>query len=342
MLRVLHIGAKNFPPAHGGTERVVYNIVTSIDEIDFYILVEWEQIENERIKILPKNLNYFKKILFIFKYVKENKIDILHFHNEKYIPMAIMFSVYLYNVILTVHGVHFRSPKFSLINRLLFWIVDIMGYLFLPKMIFCSEYDQKEFSKFLFFRKSYFINNGTEMCDCEQNDIDIIYNDTYIYLGRITPAKNIHNLIDSANANKLKVHIYGNLDNECQAYCNEALKKIKESQYVEYMGVVKHEDVFKTIKKYKAFIYITIMEGLPLSVLEAASCGVHLILSDIPQHRYLNLPSVTYVGINKSILPQINDIPNGLKNREHIAKNFSIEKMGRQYLNIYNSLKKND
>ncbi len=30
-MKVLQVGSKNYPPAHGGTERVVYNIVNSID-----------------------------------------------------------------------------------------------------------------------------------------------------------------------------------------------------------------------------------------------------------------------------------------------------------------------
>jgi len=340
MLKVLHIGAKNYPPAHGGTERVVYNIVNSIKVVDFYLLVEWDQNETNRVFVLPKKLNYFSKMIYIMNFVKKHNIEIIHFHNEKYIPMAIYQSIFFKKIVLTVHGVHFRSPKFGLITRIVFWIVDVFGYFFLPRMIFCSECDQKEFSNFFFFRKSYFINNGADLCETEQTSSDIEFHDTFVYLGRITPAKNIHKLIDTATLKKIKVHIYGNLDNECEKYCKIALQKIANSKFVEYKGIVPYNEVFTTLKKYKGFIYITIMEGLPLAVLEAASCGLHLILSNIPHHRYLNLPSVTYVDAKNPQIPCIQDIVSGTLNREFVTKNFSNIKMGNEYLKIYNSFNK--
>jgi hypothetical protein len=37
-------------------------------------------------------------------------------------------------------------------------------------------------------------------------------------------------------------------------------------------------------------------------------------------------------------IPQPGDIPSGTINREYISSNFSNEKMGKNYKNIYNSL----
>lgn len=339
MLKVLHVGAKNYPPRHGGTERVVYNIVQSIENIDFYILVEWKQSETERVFILP-NGNYISKMFHIYKFVKEKEIDVIHFHNEKYIPMALLLCVFFQKIVLTVHGLHFRSPKFSLLNRITFWTVDVLGTVFLPRMIQCSEHDQKTFSKYIPFRKTYFINNGTNISKTAQRPSDLKYHDTYIYLGRITPAKNIITLIDAADARGVKVHIYGILDEGCPDYCRLVLSKISSSTYVEYKGVVPFDQVFETMKQYKAFLYITIMEGLPLAVLEAASCGMFLVLSDIPHHTYLNLPRVKYVDVKKPILPIPEEIPLGTSNRDHVIANFSNKKMGEEYLKIYKSFKK--
>ncbi len=337
MLKVLHVGAKNFPPAHGGTERVVHNIVNAIKTVDFYILVEWEQKETDRIFILPKKLNYFSKMSYIRRFSKINGIDIIHFHNEKYIPMAILLSIVVRKIVLTVHGVHFRSPKFNFFYRLTFWFVDVLGTIFLPRMIYCSEYDQKAFAKYIFFRKTYFINNGTNISPSIQKEGDIEYLDTYIYLGRITPAKNVVTLVEAASKRKIKVHVYGVLDKECPEYCNLVLSKIEESKYVEYKGAVEYNKVFETMKKYKAFLYITIMEGLPLALLEAASCGMFLIVSKIPHHTYLKLPNVKYVDVHDPQIPYPFELGSGKDNREYVLANFSNQKMGREYLAIYNS-----
>jgi len=339
MLKVLQIGAKNFPPSHGGTERVVYNIVQSITNVDFYLLVEWEQQETEKIKVLPNKLNYFQRMVFIYHYAKNNSMDIIHFHNEKYIPMAILLSVFFRRIVLTVHGVHFRSPRYNLFIKSGFWFVDMLGSIFLPRMVHCTECDQKEFSKYIFFRKTYYINNGTTICDKAQTLDDIIFPDTYVYLGRITPAKNLLNVVSAAERRKIKVHIFGKFDEERPDYCKSFIAAVDKAKYVSYKGEVPFDKVFSTMKKYKAFLYITIMEGLPLSVLEAASCGMSLLLSDIPQHKYLNLPDVNYLDVNDPNIPYPEKIVPGLENRAYIMKNFSVEKMGEEYYKIYTSFK---
>ena len=340
MIKVLHVGAKNYPPAHGGTERVVYNIVNSIQSVDFYLLVEWDQVQTDRIFVLPNNLNYASKTKFILNFARRHHIDIIHFHNEKYIPMAIYFSVVFKKVVLTVHGVHFRSPKFSWFHRAVFFIVDTLGTIVLPRMVHCSEYDQKEFAKYIPFRKTYFVNNGTNISPSPQTPVDILYKDTYVYVGRITPAKNVLKLIDSADAKGIKVHIYGMLDKQCPDYCNQVLSRIEQSKYIEYKGVAPYNQLFEIMKKYAAFLYITIMEGLPLAVLEAASCGMYLILSDIPQYNFFNITSVTYVKVYDLLIPYPSEISKGAINRDYIINNFSNEHMGREYLKVYESLLK--
>ncbi|TFF38794.1 glycosyltransferase family 4 protein [Mucilaginibacter psychrotolerans] len=338
MLKVLHVGAKNYPPAHGGTERVVYNIVKSIDKVDFYILVEWDQEQTDRIFILPKNLGYLGKMKYISAFAKQHGIDIIHFHNEKYIPMALWLSITFKKIVLTIHGVHFRSPKFSMLSRVVFWCVDVIGTIFLPRQVYCSEYDEKAFAKYIFFRKTYFINNGTNISETAQTKDDILYDDTYIYLGRVTPAKNVVRLVEAATERNIKLHIYGVLDKQTPEYCDLVLSKINESNCVEYKGVVQYDQVFETMKQYKAFLYITIMEGLPLAVLEAASCGMYLILSNIPHHTFLKMPKVTYVDVKDPQIPYPNEITSGLENRQHVFDHFSNKQMGDEYLKIYNSL----
>lgn len=339
-MKVLQIGAKNYPPAHGGTETVVHNLVQSLsDQIEFDLLVEWEQELVDNVEVIPKNLNYFKKMLYFLEYARKNNVDIIHFHNEKYIPMAILLSAIFRKIVLTVHGVHFRSPKWNYFVRGLFWVVDVLGSIFITRLVHCSEYDQRAFKKLIFFRKTYYVNNGTKISDTAQVKEDLIHKDTYIFLGRITPAKNVLKLVESAEKQMIKVDIYGRLDQECPEYCSEFMRLVKQSKFVNYKGVINHDKVFSKIKEYKAFLYITIMEGLPLAVLEAASCGLPLILSNIPHHTYLNLPKVWYVDFKNPILPKPNELENGIQNRKYVIDNFTIKKMGTDYKRIYESIK---
>ena len=338
-MKVLQVGAKNYPPAHGGTERVVYNIVNSIDDIDFFLMVEWEQLQSEKINVIPQSLGYFGRMKYILKYVRQNGIDVIHFHNEKYIPMAILLTFVFPKIVLTIHGVHWRSPQFSWFLRVAFWLIDVLGTIFLPRMVQCNEHEAKVFGKYIFFRKTWFVNNGTPVADAIQTEGDIVYKDKYVFLGRITPVKNVLALIEAANKRKIKVDIYGKLDNERKMYCDKVLAAISKSEYVEYKGEVPYNQVLDTIKKYKAFLNVSITEGLPLSVLEAASCGMHLILSDIPYHTFLKFPAVTYVDVKKPEIPYPDQIKPGTENRQYVIDHFSIENMGREYNKIYNSFR---
>ena len=173
----------------------------------------------------------------------------------------------------------------------------------------------------------------------KRTENDIVYKDKYVYLGRITPAKNLLVLVEAADKKEIKVDIYGKLDDECQEYCDKVLTAISKSKYVEYKGQVPHNQVFDTIKKYRAFLYVTIMEGLPLSVLEAASCGMYLILSNIPHHTFLKLPVVTYVDVKNPEIPYPDQIKQGTENRQYVIDHFSIENMSREYNKIYNSFR---
>jgi len=338
-MKVLQVGAKNYPPAHGGTERVVYNIVNSIEDVDFHLLVEWEQEESEKIKVIPKKLGYLGRMKYILRHAKQNGIDVIHFHNEKYIPMAILLCFVFRKIVLTIHGVHWRSPQFSPILRLAFWMIDVMGTIFLPRMVQCNEHEAKVFGKYIFFRKTWFVNNGAPVADSIQTEGDILYKDRYVFLGRITPVKNVLSIIEAADKRKIKVDIYGKIDDVRKKYCDQVLAAAAKSEYAEYKGEVPYDQVLDTIKKYKAFLNVSITEGLPLSVLEAASCGLPLILSNIPYHTSLKFPSVSYVNVKNPEIPHPDQIKSGAENRQHVIDHFSIENMGREYSKIYHSFK---
>jgi len=56
-MRILHVGAKNFPPNHGGTERLVYDLVTGMPEIESHVFVEWgHNHDYPRVMKLPKGI----------------------------------------------------------------------------------------------------------------------------------------------------------------------------------------------------------------------------------------------------------------------------------------------
>lgn len=335
-MKVLHVGPKNYPPAHGGTERVVFDIVSCLEgQVETYILVDFEQEETHSIKVTPNG--YMNKLRFIYHFVKDNDIDVVHFHNETFIPLALLYSFVNRRILLTIHGCHFTNPKYNYFQRFSILVFDVLGAIFLPRLVFCSKVDKIKFSKWVPFRKIYFVANGVNPIN-KNIETSNKQDETYVYLGRISPEKNLIRLIDVAEQSKRMVHIYGAFDDRKEEFNQKVKNVLNKSSYVKWMGSVPYSDVLDVLSQYKTFIYPSLSEGLPLSVLEAASCGLNLILSDIPQHKILNFPIVKYINPLSFELNQKFIGNEGHKNKEFVLQNYSTKQMANNYFKIYKSL----
>ena len=74
--KVAHVGPKNYPPSHGGVEKMVYDVIENMPDVTSSVLVEWDQPELPNVKVLPRGI--YKQLKYIKKYVRASKIDIIH------------------------------------------------------------------------------------------------------------------------------------------------------------------------------------------------------------------------------------------------------------------------
>jgi len=108
-----------------------------------------------------------------------------------------------------------------------------------------------------------------------------------LYVGRITEVKQpfltlkFFKLLNSINRNISLVMIgKGNL-------LMKLKKKVKSQQNIHVLGYVPHKKLPTFMNAADAFISLSCYEGLPLTVLEAITYGLPLILSNIPSHEWL-------------------------------------------------------
>lgn len=111
----------------------------------------------------------------------------------------------------------------------------------------------------------------------------------YLYVGRVEePQKNIEKLLELF---EWKAQL---------GYKCLVIGKVEDIRYQEMLrnssvGYKEFtEDIFIYLKRAKVFVSLSRYEGSPNTVVEAAFCGCSLVLSDIPEHRWLNLPKVSY------------------------------------------------
>lgn len=327
-MNILHVGPKTFPPAHGGVEKIVFDIVNGVHDFQSYIFVEWPQAETDYVKVLPKGI--YRQFVYICKFMKENKISTAHFHKEAFIPHALISSLYGVKTIITLHGVAWRLRRWKWYFRIAFYLLDVLACIFVWKVVFVGQEDYRHFSRIIFWRKLFYLPNGIES-NSSIGECDV---DKCIYIGRVSPEKNISSLIDLFRSGSKKLTIYGPFDKHDRAFEARIGDEISSCPNVAYGGVLRFDEIVNTLSRYNTFYNISFSEGMPVSVLEAASVGLNLVLSDIPAHRDLIFPDVIYVD---PYAPKMKGTFEGIsdRNKAHVESTFSLKQTIDGYKIIY-------
>ena len=107
-----------------------------------------------------------------------------------------------------------------------------------------------------------------------------------LFVGRLVPEKAPHLLIEAADvlaARGLKLVVVGGSSNS-EGY-SERLRAEAERRGVVMAGYVYGDALRELYSNARVFVQPSSLEGMPLTLLEAASYGVPLVASDIPVHR---------------------------------------------------------
>ena len=144
----------------------------------------------------------------------------------------------------------------------------------------------KELSQYYEIENLKVVGNGVNekiYCPKEQKE----KSNYILYVGKLQYPKGTLDLIKTANLLKrynIKIKIAGNGPLK-QLFKNEVVKN--ELINVQLLGHVSGPDLVKLYQNALIFIFPSHYEGLPTVVLEAMSCGLPVIITDIPAHRDL-------------------------------------------------------
>ena len=136
-----------------------------------------------------------------------------------------------------------------------------------------------------------------------------------LYIGRITEVKQTLLLIDLfkvINSFEPNIHLVmvgsGNLFKKLK-------KKATRLSNIHMLGHISHKSLSLFLDAADAFISLSCYESAPLSVLEAASFNLPLILSNIPAHRYIVKSKIVPSVLVSSHDPSVLDIMSFLKSK---------------------------
>ncbi|MGO5013587.1 glycosyltransferase [Niallia sp. Sow4_A1] len=288
--------------AYGGGVKTYIDVIVEnkmeFPAYNFNILISSKRLEND-INInknyqVDDNLSFgmspiklYKALKNLNKYVRDNKIDIIHANSTFSGLLIYLYSFFNKNVsyIYTPHGYY----SLKSMNKLLKYItrrIEKKINNICETVIHVSKSEEEEALKFNLVSKdkSIVIFNGvTEPKKSDEYDERNIF--TVVNLARVDDQKDPYKFLEIA------IPIVSKNDNiqfiwaGNGKYLNDIREKVKQNKLekkIKFIGFVKEKNILFN----KADIYLSTSEyeGLPFSVVEAMSYKLPLILSNVVGH----------------------------------------------------------
>lgn len=303
-MRIAHVGffGKN---ASNGVMQCIYHMAKIQNELGHEVYVyEFSSNsticyrEEENIKIIsfphPK-LHGFVINDDVKTYLRENKdaIDLFHLHSV-YMPINIAVSNCLsVPYVVTPHGAYApRNRNKTYVSRIKKGVFD---FLFEKKYLKRAKgiHVLTEFERGV-IEKSFGITKGVFVCpNGIESQINILRKNKSYYkitfLGRLDISqkgldilcKGVKEYYDRHGiSNKFKISLVGPNDNNIHETLNAMINRMNIRDYIEVFGPVYEEQKQELLSNSDIFIHTSRWEGMPISVLEALSYSIPVIVSE--------------------------------------------------------------
>lgn len=213
-------------------------------------------------------------------------------------PLARLLGM---KVILTVHGADYQRAKWGRAARTLLRIGERAGVGSADAVICVAPSLTEDLRRRYPARSARIahVPNGAPRCAEDESggqlmkQLGIEPGEFVLAVGRLEPGKGFEVLIDAfrRSGRKGKLVIVGGAHHEAK-YAAELMKAADDR--VIFAGVQPRGALFELYRNAALFVLPSLHEGLPICVLEAASAGCPVLLSDIPGSRDLGLAEHHY------------------------------------------------
>lgn len=310
-MKISVIGTRGVPNIQGGVEKHCQELYSRLSKLGVDISIfarkkyftgfrpkQWSNI-NIVYLCAPKQTglealvhSFFASLISIFI-----RPDITHFHNMGaaiFIPLLKLFRI---KTVFTYHSINYQHKKWGLLARFVLRVGEYVGVNFSDKVIVVSQ-TTKAFLEKKYKRKDLeYIPNGVEIPVQNFTSRSVLTKydlepKKYIFtVSRIVPEKGILDILEAykrVSSPDHKLVIVGGFD--CgSAYGDKVKKSAEEDNNVILTGFLTGDDLAGVYSYADLFVSASYNEGLPMAVLEALAYGVPVLLSNIPQHRELDL-----------------------------------------------------
>ena len=308
-LNIAMFGHKRVPSREGGVEIVVEELATRMAQLSHNVTlynrrgkhVSDKSINSQKLKeyngakiksvftIDKKGLAAVTSSFFAAVRCSFSKADVVHIHAEGPAAMTPLLKFFRKRVVVTVHGLDWQRDKWSegfASEYIKFG--EKMAVKHADEIIVLSNRVKNYFSE-TYNRDTVYIPNGVNAPDILEakriKDDFGLENDGYIlFLGRLVPEKGVHLLIDafkSVRTDKKLVIAGGTSDTD--DYVEMLFDKAKSDERIIFTGFQQGEILHELYSNAYVYTLPSLLEGMPLSLLEAMSYSNCCLVSDIDE-----------------------------------------------------------
>lgn len=304
-MKIFVTGTRGIPHIQGGVETHCENLYPRIarlggditlirrscyvednNKIQVFDGVNLKDIYAPKKKSLEAIVHTFLSVLYAFF----KRADIIHIHAigpAIFSPLAKILGI---RVVVTHHGADYERNKWGMFAKFILKTGERMAVLFADHIIVISDKVKNDiYSKYGRIRNVHLIYNGVNKARIMEpaNYISTLGLKSRRYilaLGRFVEEKGFDNLIDAYIGSRVSCDyslvIAGDADHETKY--SQALKKKAMQNGVVLPGMVSGDDLAELYSHARLFVLPSFHEGMPISLLEAMSYSLDVLISDIP------------------------------------------------------------
>ena len=270
------------------------------DELDNYKGIHLVNLETPKQKSFEAIVHTFKAILE----AKRRKVDVVHIHAigpALVTPLARLMGL---KVVFTHHGPDYDRDKWGFAAKTMLKLGVRMGTLFANEVIVISEVINNILKSKYGRKDANLIYNGvpapTIVKDTEYIDSLGVESGKYIFaMGRFVKEKNFHHLIEAfsqiVDKKDFKLVLAGDADFDDEY--SQSLKKMAKENGVVLTGFIKGKKLYELLSHASCFVLPSSHEGLPISLLEAMSYQLPVVVSNIPANLEVGLAPDSYFEV---------------------------------------------
>lgn len=304
MMKILIVMEGFFPgQKYGGPPVSVDNLCTLMNEHECYIVTcnhdmgeskvysdiktGWNKRKNCEVLYLSDEEYEYKRFEKVIRELQPDIIYLQGLFQKCIIPCLMLAKKNNVPVMLAPRG-ELCAGAFKKKYKKIPYIVFLKLFGLLKNVYFQSTSDEETLAIEHFLtapkEKVFLLNNVPSIPENKNLDSNKKSGQAnFIFLSRIVPKKNLLaaiNYMASVKGN-VRFDIYGALEDENYwEECKARIAQLPQNIKVEYKGLINHDQVHDTFRKYDAFIFPTYSENFGHVIAESLMVGCPIIISD--------------------------------------------------------------